>query len=345
MLTHAMTLVRASRSSAMSGSADVTSELGKLTAATPIIAVTSTYRRCLASTRAVIPTNGPHYGTGTGEAVTSVGLIRSSRVAARAEGVRVAKFAAISLDDVESASSYAIDRKVSGVGWSKQISPADYSLFLVVSELDDGAVIKFDGAHGDEALCVLEGELDVDGRRCPTGGAVVVEAGVACRAVAIGPTRIAHYGPTDPTPPGDGMLGPATADGHAVHVVGVGGWFRAGNDTYSQTWWADSSCPTCRICVFRIEHPDGPDNDLPHHHTQDEIIFVLDGELRLGSYRCPAGTAISIPAHMRYSLRSDGKAFKFLNYRRDASRFAMPGREEVSELALDISGELVGDFR
>lgn len=257
----------------------------------------------------------------------------------------MAKFAAINLDDVASLSSYAIRRDVSGVDWSKQISPDDYSLFLVVSALADGAVMRWSTDHGDEAVCVLEGELDVDGHRCPPGGAVVVEAGVACSATAIGATRIAHYGPTDPAPPVDGALGPAQIDGHGVHVVGDGGWFRAGNETYSQTWWADSSCPTCRICVFRIEHPDGPDNDLPHHHTQDEIIFVLDGELRLGSYRCPAGTAISIPAYMRYSLRSDGNAFAFLNYRRDASRFAMPGQEEMSELALEISGEKVGDFR
>jgi quercetin dioxygenase-like cupin family protein len=257
----------------------------------------------------------------------------------------MAKFSAINLADVETTSAYALGRKVTGLRSSKRISPDDYSLFLVVSELDDGAVIEWDTAHGDEALCVLEGELDVDGRRCPTGGAVVVEAGVACRAIAIGKTRVAHYGPTDPTPPVGGVLGPADAHGHGVHVVGDGGWFRAGNETYSQTWWADSSCPTCRISVFRIEHPDGPDNDLPHHHTQDEIIFVLEGELRLGSYRCPAGTAISIPAYMRYSLRSDGKAFKFLNYRRDVSRFAMPGGDEVSELALEIHGEKVGDFR
>jgi quercetin dioxygenase-like cupin family protein len=257
----------------------------------------------------------------------------------------VAKFAAINLADVESSSSYAVDRTVSGVRWSKQISPDDYSLFLVVSELADGAVIEWDANHGDEAVCVLEGELDVDGHRCPSGGAVVVESGVVCRATAIGATRLAHYGPTDPTPPADGLLGPADPHDHGVHVVGDGGWFRAGNDTYSQTWWADSSCPTCRISVFRIEHPDGPDNDVPHHHTQDEIIYVLEGELRLGSYRCPAGTAISIPAYMRYSLRSDGKAFTFLNYRRDVSRFSMPGQEEMSELALEIYGEKVGDFR
>ena len=87
----------------------------------------------------------------------------------------MAKFAAISLADVETTSSYALGRKVSGVRSSKRISPDDYSLFLVVSELDDGAVVEWDTAHGDEALCVLEGELDVDGHRCPPGGAVVVE--------------------------------------------------------------------------------------------------------------------------------------------------------------------------
>jgi len=257
----------------------------------------------------------------------------------------MAKFATINLDEVPASTTYAVSQDVSGVAWSKQLSPEDYSLRLVVSELTDGAVMRWGTDHGDEAVCVLEGALDVDGRHCPVGGAVVIEAGVECAVTAIGPTRVAHYGPTDATPPTDGLLGPADTQGHGVHVVGDRGWFRAGNDTYSQTWWADSSCPTCRICVFRIEHPDAPDVDLPHHHTQDEIIFVLEGELRLGSYRCPAGTAISIPAQMRYSLRSDGKAFKFLNYRRDASRFAAAGREEQSELALEIFGEKVGDFR
>ena len=257
----------------------------------------------------------------------------------------MAKFAAINVDEVPASSTYAIARDVSGVAWSKQLSPNGYSLRLVVSQLDDGAVMRWDRDHGDEAVCVLEGGLDVDGRRCPTGGAVVVEAGVACTATATGPTRVAHYGPTDSTPPADGLLGPANEDGHGVHVVGERGWFRAGSDTYSQTWWADSTCPTCRICVFRIEQPDAPDVDLPHHHTQDEIIFVLEGELRLGSYRCPAGTAISIPARMRYSLRNGGKAVKFLNYRRDGSRFVMVGREEMSEFALEISGVKVGDFR
>jgi hypothetical protein len=46
MLTQAIKLVRALRSSEMSGSAAVISELGKLTAATPTIAVRNTYRRC-----------------------------------------------------------------------------------------------------------------------------------------------------------------------------------------------------------------------------------------------------------------------------------------------------------
>jgi quercetin dioxygenase-like cupin family protein len=257
----------------------------------------------------------------------------------------MAKFSAIHLDDVPTDVNYAAPMAVTGVVSSKRISPEDYSLFLVVSELADGAVMRWGSGHGDEAVCVLSGELDVDGRRCPPGGAVVVESGAPCVASAVGPTRVAHYGPTDPAPPADGLLGAADPADHGVHVVGDRGRFRAGNDTYSQTWWSDSTCPTCRICVFRIEHPDAPDNDLPHHHTQDEIIFVLEGELRLGAVRCPAGTAISIPALMRYSLRSDGKAFKFLNYRRDASRFAMPGREEQTEFALELSATAIDDFR
>ena len=75
----------------------------------------------------------------------------------------MAKFAAINLDDVPASSTYAIAQDVSGVAWSKRASPEDYALWLVVSELTGGAVMRWGSDHGDEAVCVLEGALDVDG--------------------------------------------------------------------------------------------------------------------------------------------------------------------------------------
>src|SRR5438105_4468386 len=79
----------------------------------------------------------------------------------------VAKLATIALDDVTPSTSYEASRTATGVRWSKRLSPDDYSIWLVVSELDDGAELAWEGEHGDDGVYVVAGELDVDGHRCP----------------------------------------------------------------------------------------------------------------------------------------------------------------------------------
>src|SRR5262249_31591526 len=74
--------------------------------------------------------------------------------------------------------------------------PSEYSVWKVRGELDAGAELEWGTDHGDEALYVLAGELDVDGRRCGEGGAVIVEAGVPAVARATTDTRLLHFGPT-----------------------------------------------------------------------------------------------------------------------------------------------------
>src|SRR5436190_9475836 len=108
--------------------------------------------------------------------------------------VAMAKFTSVCRDDVPAASTYQGPRAATGVRWSKALSPPEYSLWLCESELDDGGTIAWDSSHGDDAVYVFEGTLDVDGHLCPAGGAVIVESGVPCVARAVGVTRIAHYG-------------------------------------------------------------------------------------------------------------------------------------------------------
>jgi hypothetical protein len=129
-------------------------------------------------------------------------------------------------------------------------------------------------------------------------------------------------------------------------VVGDKGWFRAASEgEYEIVWWADSSCPTCRISVFRVNHPANDERELPHHHSQDEIIFLREGRLGMGARTYGPGTALSIPAGMRYAVRGVGEDYTFLNYRRDTSSYhGADGREPVVEVAAGIGVE-VGDLR
>jgi quercetin dioxygenase-like cupin family protein len=214
-----------------------------------------------------------------------------------------------------------------------------------VAELDDGGDLAWGDRHGDEAVYVLAGQLEVEGRVCPTGGAIIVEAGVPTVATARGPATIAYCSPADADSPSDGIYGPPDPDGHIVHIVGEKGWFRSGHrENVVAIWFADSTCPTCRISLFRVDHVAGHSGNL-HSHSQDEIIYVLTGSVRLGSQDYGPGTALNIPANIHYRVSYPDGA-DFLNYRRDVSE-QRKGRDGPPQLegGLARGGEFVGDLR
>jgi quercetin dioxygenase-like cupin family protein len=202
---------------------------------------------------------------------------------------------------------------------SRRVSPDGFSTWLIRATLADGATLEWDAVHGDEGIYVLDGSLDIDGETCGADGAVVIEAGVSCAARARGTTRIVHVGSYDPTPPVDGLYG-APEPGKVVHVVGRRGWFASGDrERVDARWFADSTCPTCRISFFHVRLAEGNRKDLPHTHTQDEIIHVLSGSIVFARQEYGPGTSLVIPANMRYSVTTGPDGIGFLNYRRDVS--------------------------
>jgi quercetin dioxygenase-like cupin family protein len=199
------------------------------------------------------------------------------------------------------------------------VSPDGFSLWLVRAELDDGATIEWPEAHGDEAVYVLDGALEIDGRITPAGGAAIVEANVVTRARAVGPTRVVHLGPRDPAPPVDGLNGPPALEHHGVHVVGPRGTYANTTDTADSHYYADSTCPTCRITLLSVGRSFAY-RSPPHSHTEDELIHVVTGGIHVGRRRLGPGDTIAIAAGARYGFRGDDHGFVFLNYRRDASQ-------------------------
>lgn len=197
-------------------------------------------------------------------------------------------------------------------------SPEAFPLWLVVLELDDGTEVTWAGSHGDEAVYVCDGELEVaDGRRCPTRGAVVVEADASTTVRAVGPTMVVHVGPHDPTPPTDGINGPAEPDGRHVHVVGPRGTWAVEAPDRDTHYYGDSTCPTCRLTLLYTSRTAAHVSDA-HSHSQDELIHLLDGSIRLGNKVIEPGTTLAIAGDQRYGFVSDD-GFAFINYRRDAS--------------------------
>jgi hypothetical protein len=266
------------------------------------------------------------------------------------------------LHDIVPSTVYSVPRRVSGVRWSKRVSPEPYSIWMAVSELDDGGTIEWDDDHSDDGVYVMNGALDVDAvsscppwggssspqvSRCPADGAVVVESGVRCTARAVGVTTVVHCGARSAAPPSDGLYAAPNATGHGVHVVGERGWFASGDrERVVVRWFADSTCPTCRIALFHVVREEGGVRDRSHTHTQDELIFVVGGSVVVGGVEHGSGTCLAVPALTRYSLIGGDDGFAILNYRRDVSVQAYrPGEPEELEGALARGGAVVNDFR
>jgi Cupin domain len=52
-----------------------------------------------------------------------------------------------------------------------------------------------------------------------------------------------------------------------------------------------------------------------HAHDEDEIIYVLDGELRLGRQVLTSGASVYLPGMTLYSFRAGPEGLRFLNFR------------------------------
>jgi hypothetical protein len=156
-----------------------------------------------------------------------------------------------------------------------------------------------------------------------------------------------HCGAVDADPPAGGRYGPPAPEGHRVHVIGDRGWFASGDrERVAVRWFADSTCPTCRIALFHVWRPEGGVRDRSHTHTQDELIFLLAGSVIVAGVEYGAGTCLAIPALTRYSLTSGADGFAILNFRRDVSvQGYRPGEPDELEGALARGGAAVDDFR
>jgi quercetin dioxygenase-like cupin family protein len=225
-----------------------------------------------------------------------------------------------------------------GTATSRFVQSGDSSLWLVTATLEPGARLAWNTNHGDETIYVLSGRLTVDGRSCETGGVIVVESGVPAALTADRPSTVLHFGPHDPHPPTDGRFGPPRADAHRVHVVGPGGVDSRSEHLHETRWFADASCPTCRASLMFSSRGERYESAL-HSHSQDELIYVLDGELKLGNLRVGPGDALSVAAFVRYRFECGEDGYRFLNYSADSSAY-IPADENAPKLG---RGRRVGD--
>ena len=206
--------------------------------------------------------------------------------------------------------------------------PDDFPLWLWRGDVD---AIEWDHDHGDEGVYVVSGTVEIGGRECPAGGAVIVEAGVPARVT--GRAHVVRVG---------SHMSPRSG-GTTVHVVGPGGTWAMVGDGRESRYFADSECETCDINLFVTGRSDSYQSAV-HSHSSDELIHVLSGSVTVGSRVAGPGSTLVIAADQRYGFKStDG--FSFLNYRphiarmtvdKDAPSIEEGGRAHGFDAVMDV---------
>lgn len=210
---------------------------------------------------------------------------------------------------------------------ARRAEPAGFGQFVAYLDLHAGSRIGWRPPHGEEAIVVLDGEIDVDaggdGRTLGPAGAAVFEYGASGALRALVATRLLHVGAISSGPNLDSMLGAPAGKPCHVHTFDEDGAAKFAHERDGHrdhtVWYTDSYCNSCRLSLFRVFGDASIARPMSHSHTAHELITVVDGELRFGPVVAPTLTTVAIPAGRKYGFTTRHGGWAFVNFRLDAS--------------------------
>ena len=221
-----------------------------------------------------------------------------------------------------------------GASLRAYVDGAGQSILLHQAAIAPGASLRIAPEAGDAAAYVWRGAVVAGGVALAAGSSAVVERGgavtLAVPAEAAQAAQVLVFAGTGAAR-ADTDAGAGGAGGGAqVHLLPAAQVPRMapepGSSGVSGGLHADSACPTCSVWLHENHFPAGMDLSAEqaergiHSHSEDEIIFVIDGEIRLGSKGYGPGTALAIAADTLYGLTAGQLGLSFINF-----RAAMPG--------------------
>jgi hypothetical protein len=188
-------------------------------------------------------------------------------------------------------------------------------LHLYIHSIGTGETLYIGPRPTDCLVYVWQGAIEAGGHRMANGSSLVVENG--------GSLAITAQGGVSQVLSFTAARAPVTqrAGGH-VHLLPVERVARVSGMIAGVNGGMhfDSACPTCEIWLHENEFTPAfltPETEQrgPHCHTEDEIIFVTGGQLRLGNRLYGPGTALAIHAETMYSFNPGPKGLSFINFR------------------------------
>jgi hypothetical protein len=180
--------------------------------------------------------------------------------------------------------------------------------------LGRGAALRVGPKDTDCVVYVWRGGVEAGGRPLAAASSLIVERGAVIEITGMDEASVlltfsAAQPSAEVRPGGHVHLLPAERVPRAA---------LAGTAGASGGLHADAACPSCRVWLHENTlAPIADDNAEKgvHSHSEDEIIFVTDGQMRLGTRLYGPGTAVAIPAETLYSFGVGPDGLSFVNFR------------------------------
>lgn len=191
-------------------------------------------------------------------------------------------------------------------------------LHLHVHAVAPGAALRIGESTVDRLAYVWRGSVEAADRRLDAGSSLIVEHGRALDLTGgTEPSQVLIFAaarpPAEPRPGGRVHLLPA---GQVARMAA-----RAAASGVSGGMHFDAACPTCELWLHENHFPgmEAPTDEEQargvHSHSEDEIIFVTDGMIRLGGRLYGPGTALAIAADTLYGFTAGPEGLSFVNFR------------------------------
>jgi hypothetical protein len=185
------------------------------------------------------------------------------------------------------------------------------SIHLHLHRLGAGASLNVAGAPADRLIYIWQGAVEAGGRNLAPRSTAIVEYGSALRLTALEPATsvlVFHRRQRGNT---------LHAGGH-VHLLPSERVPRVDNAGGSRTGMAlhaDAQCATCQVWLHENDFGEAGGEVAVHSHSEDEVIFVRAGSVRLGKRLHGPGTAIAIAANTKYGFMAGPEGLSILNFR------------------------------
>lgn len=189
-------------------------------------------------------------------------------------------------------------------------------IHLRLYSLEPGEATKIEPRASDCAAYVWQGAVTAGGTELVTGSSAIVGRGTSLVLTGAGSDAALVLC----------FAGSAVQDGvgtvrllPAAHVPRMAA--EPGTSGVSGGLHADSDWPGSAVWLHENHFPGGmeltPEQAARgiHSHSEDEIIFITAGAMRLGNRLAGPGTAIAIAADTLYSFAAGPEGLSFINFR------------------------------